>query len=168
MLNFSKSEYPEFNFHITRKARDKYKFDDKLFSISGKVIFSDFKILHRFVNRYNEGRTNPLSAGDLNAMGLMDEVYHYMIEQYRIKQNPNLFKKVEKALSKWFGAEKLDNLLETFSDKFPDPGVYKNKVSSKEYLEQVSSGMTNRHRMLEELLVLWIENRNPAFNSISD
>jgi glycosidase len=165
---YKKNDTPEFNFHITEKSRKKYNFDEPLFSIKGDVIFSDFKKLHRFVNDFNNHRMKPLPAGEFNAMGILDEVYHFMIEQYRLKQNANLFAKMEKQLIAWLGKEKFDKLLLTFSEKFPVSKVYQKKISAAEYLQGSDAGLPNRHIVLEELVVLWLENRNPAFQPITE
>ena len=36
------SSSPKMEFHVSRQARDRYKFDAEIFSISGNVIFANF------------------------------------------------------------------------------------------------------------------------------
>src|SRR3989304_3694281 len=43
-------------FHISRKARDLYQFDESLFSISGNVIFPNFHAARLFAQKINEKR----------------------------------------------------------------------------------------------------------------
>ncbi len=65
-------------FHISRKARDRYKFDETIFSITGNVIFSNFHAARVFAQRMNDKRDlvrfpeEAVSSGDINAMGLID------------------------------------------------------------------------------------------------
>ena len=39
---------PEFEFHISRKARQKYQFDEALFALDGNVVLADFAAARRF------------------------------------------------------------------------------------------------------------------------
>ncbi len=43
-------------FHISRRARDKYQFDQSLFSYDGNVIFADFHSVRLFTKRINDQR----------------------------------------------------------------------------------------------------------------
>ena len=45
-----------FEFHVSRSARDRYKFDDSLFSLSGNVVFADLQASREFAHRINEAR----------------------------------------------------------------------------------------------------------------
>ena len=81
-----------------RAARQRYGFRRTLFGLTGNVVFTNFAAARRFAQKMNEQRaaeiaTDPGSdrrAGDLNAMGLIDEILHYVIELYREQRNPEL------------------------------------------------------------------------------
>ena len=85
-----------FEFHISREARDLYKFDESLFSTTGNVILADFFAARRFADRMNRVRGTALhpersvSASDIYALGLIDEILHFMIEQYRRSVKPTV------------------------------------------------------------------------------
>ena len=85
---------PYFEFHVSRHARDRYEFDDVLFALSGNVIFANFHAARVFAQKMNSKRdlvTFPeqaVKAGQLNAMGLIDELLHYVAAQYRQQVNP--------------------------------------------------------------------------------
>jgi len=117
---------PEFEFHISRKARDKYSFAGTFFSIQGRVIFANFNATHRFAARFNaeKGPDETIAAAELNAMGLLDEIMHFLIESYRKEINKNLFAKIEKFMLDQFSEEKLDELLNGFAQLFPSTSVY--------------------------------------------
>jgi hypothetical protein len=72
-------------FHISRRARDFYQFDQSLFALSGNVIFADFFAVRIFAQKINQRRDlihfpeQAIRAGQLNAMGLIDEILHYVI-----------------------------------------------------------------------------------------
>lgn len=168
--NLTKDSAPVFEFHITRKARDRYDFKETLFSLKGEVIFANFTASREFAQRINEKREadKTVRAGELNAMGLLDEILHYLIESYRRELNPVLFDKMEAFLIKSFGQERLDELLAVFADRFPTTPVYTNQQNVKEYLQGQTGDLSNRHVILEEVLVLWLDNLNPAYQPIEE
>jgi len=43
-------------FHISRRARDKYQFDETLFAYDGNVIFANFHAARKFVQKINGQR----------------------------------------------------------------------------------------------------------------
>ena len=45
-----------FEFHISKAARDKFEFNETLFSTSGNVIFANIQGVRRFVERINKKR----------------------------------------------------------------------------------------------------------------
>jgi len=72
-------------FHISRQARDRYQFDQGLFSLNGNVIFADFYAARLFAQKMNQSRDlirfpeQAVKAGQINAMGLIDEILHYVV-----------------------------------------------------------------------------------------
>ena len=85
-------------FHISRKVREECDFEDSLFSSAGNVIFANFKAVHKFQTKLNglfdkRGQSEKkVSAGSLNAMGLIDEIFHYVCMIYRRDKAPDCFK----------------------------------------------------------------------------
>ena len=83
-----------FEFHVARAARERYRFDEALFGLSGNVVFADYAAARRFAALMNEQRdlaTDPgaaVRAGDINAMGLVDEILHFVVGMYRRERNP--------------------------------------------------------------------------------
>ncbi len=88
--------HPAREFHVSRRARDRYRFDEALFTLTGNVIFADFRAARDFAHRMNEARDlanhpdRAVSAGQLNALGLVDELTHLMVARYRARTNPQL------------------------------------------------------------------------------
>ena len=93
-------------FHISSKIRKKYQFEDSLFAFNGNVIFANFHAARVFARHINEKRdliTQPaltVYAGQVNALGLIDEILHYVISQYRTQKMPRLYKDMETLLVK--------------------------------------------------------------------
>jgi glycosidase len=157
-------------FHISRKARDLYQFDESLFSISGNVIFPNFHAARLFAEKINEKRDlirfpdQAIKAGHINAMGLIDEIFHYIVGLYRDEKNLQVMQQALDWLYEKLGKQKVDEALRTFADEFPAVAVYRREVELDIYLEEETAGIPHRLIVLEEMLMLWLANVNPAFS----
>lgn len=131
-------------FHVGKKIRDLCKFDGKLYASTGNVILANMKNVRLFADKLNKifdergQQEKRISAGSLNAMGLIDEVFHYVCAMYRKDAQTDAFTVVLAALDKEYGKEAVDNLLLEFSAEFPPVDVYQGKLSAKEYLAQTA------------------------------
>ena len=161
---------PSMEFHVSRSARDFYRFDQMLFSLTGNVIFADFHAARLFAQKMNEGRDlilypeRAVKAGDINAMGLIDEILHYIVTLYREQKNPRVMGQAMEWVTRSVGREEIDALLVRFVDQFPPVSVYKNEISPGDYLKGETAGVSNRELALEELIMLWLANANQAFS----
>ncbi|MEJ2067536.1 MAG: alpha-amylase, partial [Deltaproteobacteria bacterium] len=156
-------------FHISRKARDRYQFDQTLFSIHGNVIFANFRAALAFVQKMNATRDlarfpeQTVKAGQINAMGLIDEIFHFVVARYREEKNPDVMTQALTWLEEKVGKVEVDKALRKFTDAFPPAAVYHRKITVAEYLAGDTTGVAHRQIVLEELLMLWLANLNPAF-----
>jgi len=156
-------------FHIARRARDLYQFDQSLFSLSGNVIFANFYAARVFAQRMNDRRDlarfpeRAVKAGQINAMGLIDEVLHYVVGLYREQENPQVFRLALDWLYEKLGRETVDVALRRFVDEFPPLAVYRREIAAEDYLQGETAGVPHRQVVLEEMLMLWLANSNPAF-----
>jgi len=157
-------------FHISRQTRDRYQFDQSLFSLSGNVAFSDVHAVRMFAWRMNQARDpinlpeKAITAGELNAMGLIDETLHYVVGLYREQKNPDVMQQALDQLYERIGRADVDATLLRFVDVFPPLAVYRRGMSPDDYLEAETAGVPHRQVVLEELLMLWLANENPAFS----
>ncbi|MBL7202164.1 MAG: alpha-amylase [Anaerolineae bacterium] len=155
-------------FHISRQARDLYRFDASLFSLSGSVLFADFHAVRVFAQEMNERRDlisfpeQSVKAGQINAMGLIDEVLHYVIGLYRQQRNPSVWGEALGWLYERLGRQPVDETLRRFADEFPPVAVYRREVALEAYLEGSTEGVPHRQLVLEEMMLLWLANANPA------
>ncbi|HET7748052.1 MAG TPA: alpha-amylase family glycosyl hydrolase [Terriglobales bacterium] len=163
-----------YEFHVSRAARDRYGFDQILFSLTGNVVFANLAASREFAKRMNQVReadNHPelaVNPGALNAMGLIDEVLHALVELYRKQRDPRA---MLDALS-WFearlGPELVGGTLETFADHFPTVAVYRGEKPAAEWLRESTAGVPHRAVALEELMLLWLANLNPAFKPFEE
>jgi glycosidase len=155
---------PVYEFHISSLTRKKYAFEETLFSTNGNVIFANFRAARVFAFKLNEkrGPDEKVGVGQINAMGLLDEVYHYILRQYETKVNPEVFKRALNHVIKNIGEEKVNAALQFFVEIFPPMEVYKGNIHPVNYLKDSSEGKSNIEITLEELILLHFTNFNPA------
>jgi hypothetical protein len=157
-------------FHISRKVRDFYQFDHVLFALSGNVILPNFHAVRVFAQKMNEKRDlvnfpeQAVRAGQINAMGLIDEILHYITGLYRDEKNPQVMKQALDWLNEKSGKPAVDETLRQFADEFPTLVVYRREIELDAYLEGETAGVPHRQIVLEEMLMLWLANLNPPFS----
>ncbi|MEM6336736.1 MAG: alpha-amylase family glycosyl hydrolase, partial [Bacteroidota bacterium] len=156
-----------FHLHVRRRVRDLANLDADLFSTNGRVIFADFLAARRLAAALQDTGTE-LSPAELNAIGLIHEILHGTINRYRREVNPTVILDALADLDAQIGAEAVDATLEAFLEEFPPPAIYRNQVSVQDYLGRSTGGFPNRVIALEELLLVWLANQNPALQNVSD
>ncbi len=155
-------------FHVSRWARDRYEFDEMLFASSGSVVFANFHAARVFAQRINDRRDlvnfpeQAVKAGQINALGLIDEILHHVVAQYREQESPQVMEQALQWLYEELGREAVDATLLRFTDEFPPMAVYRRQLTPRAYLEGETGGTPHRQLLLEEMLMLWLANQNPA------
>jgi glycosidase len=161
-------------FHIARKARQRYQFSETLFSYTGNVVLANMPMCREFAHRMNQVRDvekhpdQAVHAGALYAMGLIDEASHVLMSRYREQFDPQ----VMTAALDWFGTQvgrnSMDALLLRFVEHFPGSEIMRGRQTPEVWLQGSAGGMTNREAALEELLMLWTANGNEAFKPFAE
>ena len=166
-------------FHISRSIREKLDLNDLLFSYTGNVIFANVAASRKLAQGLTDLRTKvagpspakpvePINSGSLYAMGLIDELSHALIARYRKEVDPLV---LTEAL-RWFESQsdptKVQNLLLTFSQQFPNTAIYSGETTAQQWLTQTTEDLPNREAALEELMLLWLANSNTAFAPFKD
>lgn len=161
-------------FHVAKELRIKYQFEDNLFSLQGDLIVADFKtarLLSEKINqiRKEEGRHSELvTAGQINALGLLHEIFHLLIRRYEENENPGVLHRSIDFLKDTLTEDELEKTLLKFVEEFPPLPVYQNKISAKEFLNSTTDSKSNREIILEEIILLNIENINPATHQLRE
>ncbi|HOW53965.1 MAG TPA: alpha-amylase family glycosyl hydrolase [Syntrophorhabdaceae bacterium] len=157
-------------FHVSRKARDLYQFNDALFTLSGNVIFTNFLAARTFAQKMNQRRDlirypeQSVRAGALIAMGLIDEIMHYVVSIYIESFGKHVMAEALEHVENRLGHNDVEKALRQFTDEFPPVAVYQRKMTIDEYLLGETGDTPNRQIILEEMLQLWLANMNPAFS----
>jgi hypothetical protein len=156
-------------FHISRAVREAAKVDDLLFGYSGNVVFANVAASRRLAEALNQARgpnadpAGAYNAAALFAMGLIDELSHALVAQYRREVDPGVLAEAVRWFASQTEPEKLEQLLLKFTQQFPNVAVFRGEVGAADWLKGTTDGLANREAALEELLLLWIANINPAF-----
>ncbi|UTC77117.1 alpha-amylase [Treponema sp. OMZ 799] len=169
------SFFQAMEFHINGDVRKKCNLKSSLFSSCGNAVFENISEVHSFVFNFNSlvkeglfGKAQKhLQAGELNAMGIFDEVLHYVLRLYRQNIDADFFVKGYEFIDKEFKSKNfhsLDFLLKDFCKDFPPKDVYTDKISLDEWFESNDelSNVPNKLLAFEELILLCLANRNPA------
>ncbi|HLH34496.1 MAG TPA: alpha-amylase family glycosyl hydrolase [Alloacidobacterium sp.] len=156
-------------FHISRTIREKLDIEGLIFGYTGNVVFADVTASRRLASRLNTLRgaeadpAKTINAGALFAMGLIDELSHALVASYRENIDPALHTEA----IRWFASKvepaKLEQLLLAFVEQFPNVAVYRGEMTTEQWLNGTTGKMPNREAALEELMLLWLANMNPAF-----
>ncbi|HUF37292.1 MAG TPA: alpha-amylase family glycosyl hydrolase [Anaerolineales bacterium] len=158
-----------YEFHISRFARDRYEFDRAIYQLSGNVILADFSAARTFSDRMNTRRDlvrfpeTAVSPGEIHAMGLIDEILHVLVADFRNRIEPGLMTAAADALREELGVKRFEQVLAAFTGLFPPVAVYRGEQTAEEYLAGENGGIPNFEIALEELLMLRLSNDNPAF-----
>ncbi|MDR3148198.1 MAG: alpha-amylase, partial [Treponema sp.] len=157
-------------FHIRREVRDEYGLESRLFSLTGNVVLIDLREVRELAARFNAkiGPDHPeryIRAGQLHAMGLIDEILHYMVALYREQVQADVFDTALERLNDKLGRGKTEGLLHAFSAQFPPQAVYAGKATVDSWLKGSEGAENCRALSLEEILLLALANLNPAFRS---
>src|SRR5262249_55461759 len=107
-------------------------------------------------------------GGALNAMGLIDEAMHAVLAQFRRQRDPAVMREALAWFASRFGGEELDRALLRFVEEFPTVAVYRGRQTAVEWLAGSSAGLSHREIALEELILLWLANSNPAFHPFQE
>ncbi|MDR3174721.1 MAG: alpha-amylase, partial [Treponema sp.] len=155
-------------FHIRREVRDEYGLESRLFSLTGNVALIDLREVRELAAKFNAkiGPDHPeryIRAGQLHAMGLIDEILHYMVALYREQVQADVFDTALERLNEKLSHGKTEGLLHAFSAQFPPQAVYAGKITVDSWLKGSEGGENCRALSLEEILLLALANLNPAF-----
>ncbi len=155
-------------FHIRRDSRELYRLDDTLFSKRGHLVAADFPAAHRLAMQINEKRQVQLyperrvTGAEIYALGLMHEIFHHVVHHYFSLHGTELPAELRKEAAAALGGEEVEKVLESFVEQFPPTEVFRGRVDEKTFLKGELEDSPAEEVMQEELLLLWVLNRNSA------
>lgn len=153
-------------FHVSKKSRDGFSFESHLFSLRGTVVFANLPAAREFARKL-QTKYPQIRYQDIFAMGLIDEILHYVINQYSQslgggKEGVFSSRMYRVCLDK-LGEKKVQSCIVKFATLFPPVAVYRGEIPLMDYLNTIHDGVSGWAQELEEMLMLWVENQNPAY-----
>ncbi len=155
-------------FHVGRLARDRYQFDNTFFTYVGKTLIANFQTARSFANQTNQKRDisnfpdRMVQPSQVNAVALTQGITQYIFRLY-CEQHPQLLTSALNRLKASLGPE-LERTLYRFLDEFPPQLVYQRATETESFLADSHENRSNREMALEELMMLWVANANPAYS----
>lgn len=162
-----------FEFHISRHAREKYKFNQSLFELDGNVVLGSFHTSRLFASMINEQKDlinfpeTAAKASEIYAAGLMDEIFHLIFKLYKQTIQQDIWAEAYSFLLKNLSSDDFQQVIETFLKEFPPKKVYQKEQTIFEYISELQEN-NNFYSVLEEIILLWIENQNPALDTYKE
>jgi glycosidase len=156
-------------FHIARSIRQQLALEDVLFSYTGNVVFANVSASRKLARDLNQirgradGASESINGGALFAMGLIDELSHAMVALYRKQIDPRVTADAIRWFAERLGPAELDRLLLAFTEEFPNTAIFRGDLTAAQWLRASTDGLHNREAAMEELIMLWLANLNPAF-----
>ncbi|MBN8707093.1 MAG: alpha-amylase [Bacteroidetes bacterium] len=161
---------PTYYFHVRKESRKKFEIEEELFSVRGDVVFLNFQQSRRLAEAINTKRPGAtfVNPSELNAMGLIHEILHFVMDTYRKDLAPGSFKGLLEFLDGKHGEDETNKLLKVFLDHFPPPAVFHGKITKEKFLTGKSEGISNRQWIIEEIILIWLNNANPGYQPINE
>lgn len=155
-------------FHISKEARIKYKLEKSYFSIKGDLLFQNSEAIREFADNINnhKDRTSKtfVKASEINAIGLLEEVKHYIISLYKAEQDNKIIKNAIEYTEEKIGKQQVFETVKAFVENFPPVTIFENKESAEQFLSKDD----NYEAQFEEMIILMINNLNPAFENVKE
>jgi len=133
---------------VARPAAERYDPDGRLSAPDGTVPLDRVPVARRLAASMAttpgpDGASAPVNAGELNALGLLHDVFHELIERYEAEARPGAFRDALAALAEDRGDDRAAEVLRSYDHRY---------VGSPD----------ERHALVEELLLTRVANENPA------
>jgi glycosidase len=153
------------DFRIARTARDRYGFEEHLFSTDGEAIALDAAAAAALAERFvDEDDARARAASEIAAIGLIHELAHRAVAVER-RNDPRAGGPLARglaALDVRLGLGPVDGSLTTFETAFPSLPVYRHELTPGQWLRRPRGRVPGREAALEELALATIGAGNPA------
>lgn len=159
-------------FHVSHLLRDRYQFDDSFFNYWGKAHLPTFQRARAFAAQINQKRDiahfpdQAIQPSQVNAVALIQGITHFIFRLY-LQRHPGLLNQAASYLQAQYGDD-FEKTMHRFVSQFPPQPVYEQQQTPEHFLAGITDGRPNIESALEELVMLWLANVNPAFTPLSE
>ncbi len=150
--------------------RRELKIDSAILSHRGKTIQTDLVAIRELAERLNSRHQGdqPVTAAAINALGLLDELKRQLLIYYLDERDSGFLAKVQEELEEEYNQQELLKVLTAFTERFPPLSMLQKEGNPSIWLQQQSSGTSHLQMALEELLLLRLDNDNPACSTLRE
>ncbi|HYX10509.1 MAG TPA: alpha-amylase family glycosyl hydrolase, partial [Candidatus Acidoferrum sp.] len=150
---------------INREARDRFDLTG-LVRPDGRSRLSDIPTARAIAFRINQRRdpARSVQAGELAALGLIDELQAALIRAYEKRVDPKAFAAALDAVETTLGEPAVDSTLEASVETFPPDDVRRGDRDPADLIDEDRE----REAALRDLVITWLDNLNPAVGVLRD
>jgi glycosidase len=150
---------------INRDARDRFDLTG-LVRPDGRSRLSDIPTARAIAHRLNQRRdpARSVQAGELAALGLIDELQAALIRAYEKQVDPKAFAAALEAVEGTLGEPAVDSTLEASVETFPPDDVRRGEREAADLVDADAE----REAALRDLVITWLDNVNPAVGVLRD
>ena len=169
IMNIEKSTYFHLGLQISKKEWIRYNITELLYQAELYKYKSDvytFRMLSDRINeikRIEESAGEPIYTGQLMVVGLINDIFRYIIELHCIEDNPGSMDKGVDSIRQNAGTIAVDKPFNGFVKYYPPLGIELEKFSENDFLKKTSTNVEKRIQVLSEMIVLFLGMGNPAF-----
>jgi len=112
-------------FHINLYSRKKYEVEESLFSLKGNIVIADAKQARILSQKINTKRSvepinnQPTTPGQIKALGILHEIFHFVISYYQNNENPRVFGRLLNDVQSHFGVMNTEVFSRYLLKEFP-------------------------------------------------
>ncbi|MDD5088398.1 MAG: alpha-amylase family glycosyl hydrolase [bacterium] len=152
-------------FHLSRNARERCSFDRDLLKDDGGIRTPDALTVQELAARMNarlapEGKG--AKPGHLYALVLLQHILHVVVDRYRRERERDVFEKAEQWLSERPPEPKVAESVQRFGAFYTPIPVFRGERELREFLEQRLGEIPGRHALIEQMMLVYLANANPA------
>ncbi len=163
-------EYQKEHFYITRAARQHCALGDERLLELPEDRKTAFKQAEEQTSRINAcltkqfgGRAQLLLPAQFYGMKLLHAAAHLILSRLVLRRTPDLLRQAEAKAEDALGNTGMRAYLSTFATEFPPSEIFLGKTTKERFLELG----VNREMVMEESLLVWLQNQNPALDQFS-
>jgi len=152
-------------FHLSRAARERCSFDRDLLKDEGGFRIPDALTVQELTARMN-ARLAPAGKGakpgHLYALVLLQHILHVVVDRYRRERERSVFEKAEQWLAERPPEPKVAESVQRFGSHYTPIPVFRGERELREFLQQRLGDIPGRHALIEQMMLVFLANANPA------
>jgi len=171
MIDHEPSDYFPFGFHLSRDTWERFGLREILIGGVPTGAGGELRAIRAFVHRVNRERdgaspqTQPISAGQTLTLGLLMEIFRYLIDMYWYEQIPAVLTEGLRQARARRGKATVERPPKGFVHLFPPMAVQVAGELDDVFLAATKADRSNVDVVIREMLLLWLLTGNRAIRA---